>query len=202
MHETARLSQPAWDALRVHYQDEQLLELLVLAGWYRTVGYLANGLLLEDEPWAVPFPEAPQPPRPARAERDAGRERRRAATARGSRSPVATRSALAALDPDLDRLRAACDRLGLLGCYVYSVPERSGRVAARMFAPSIGVPEDVANANGTACLAAHLAGQGFTGIAVDMGDSLGSPSTIAAAPRDLVVRLGGAARIARVLHLP
>ncbi|NUW38826.1 PhzF family phenazine biosynthesis protein [Nonomuraea rhodomycinica] len=116
--------------------------------------------------------------------------------------PLATRPALAALDPDLDRLRAACDRLGLLGCYVYSVPERSGRAAARMFAPSIGVPEDVANANSTACLAAHLADQGFAGITVDMGDSLGSPSTITAAPRGAVVRLGGAARIAGVLRLP
>lgn len=120
--------------------------------------------------------------------------------------PVATRSSLAALDPDLDGLRAACDRLGLLGCYVYSVAERSGRVAARMFAPSIGVPEDVANANSTACLAAHLAEQGVTCIAVDMGDSLGHPSTITAATRPGVpgglVRLGGAARIARVLRLP
>ncbi|GAA2275069.1 hypothetical protein GCM10010149_17100 [Nonomuraea roseoviolacea subsp. roseoviolacea] len=116
--------------------------------------------------------------------------------------PVASRPAPARLTPDLDRLRAACDRLGLLGCYVYSVPERSGRAAARMFAPSIGVPEDAANANSTACLAAHLADQGFTGITVDMGDSLGSPSTITAAPRGPVVRLGGAARITRVLHLP
>ncbi|MEV5752113.1 PhzF family phenazine biosynthesis isomerase [Actinoallomurus sp. NPDC052308] len=120
--------------------------------------------------------------------------------------PVATRSALAALDPDPERLRAACDRLGLLGCYVYSVPERPGRAAARMFAPSIGVPEDVANANSTACLAAHLADRGVTGIAVDMGDSLGSPATITATtrpgPSGSLVRLGGAARIVRVLRLP
>ncbi|MFK0212924.1 carboxymuconolactone decarboxylase family protein [Streptomyces sp. NPDC090298] len=56
LHDTARLSEPAWDALRVHYGDEQLLELLVLAGWYRTIGYLADGLLLEGESWATPFP--------------------------------------------------------------------------------------------------------------------------------------------------
>lgn len=56
LHDTAHLSQPAWDALRAHYDDAQLLEFLVLAGWYRTIGYLANGLLLEEEPWAVPFP--------------------------------------------------------------------------------------------------------------------------------------------------
>ncbi|MQY07664.1 PhzF family phenazine biosynthesis protein [Actinomadura macrotermitis] len=114
--------------------------------------------------------------------------------------PVATRAALSALAPDFERLRAACDELGLLGCYVYSAPEHSGRVAARMFAPSIGVPEDVANANSTACLAAHLAGQGIT---VDMGDSLGSPATITAATRPgPTVVLGGTARIARTFQLP
>ena len=56
LHDTARLSEPVWDALREHYDDAQLVELLVLAGWYRTISYLANGLLLDDEPWAVTFP--------------------------------------------------------------------------------------------------------------------------------------------------
>ncbi|WP_089106280.1 carboxymuconolactone decarboxylase family protein [Streptomyces hyaluromycini] len=56
LHDTAQLSQTAWDALRVHYEDGQLLELLVLAGWYRTISYLANGLLLEEEPWGTGFP--------------------------------------------------------------------------------------------------------------------------------------------------
>jgi trans-2,3-dihydro-3-hydroxyanthranilate isomerase len=119
--------------------------------------------------------------------------------------PVATRSVLAALAPDLDRLRDASDRLGLLGCYVYSVPTTEGRVAARMFAPSIGVPEDIANANSTACLAFHLARDGVSDITVDMGDALETPSTITAAvsqseagPR---VHVGGAATIERVARL-
>ena len=113
--------------------------------------------------------------------------------------PVPTRSALEALSPDFDRLRAACDEFGFLGCYVYSAPTATGRIAARMFAPSIGVPEDIANANSTACLAAHLAGQGVTEIAVDMGDWLGSPATITAAAvpgtPGRLIHLGGAARL-------
>ncbi|MHA6758369.1 PhzF family phenazine biosynthesis protein [Streptacidiphilus sp. PAMC 29251] len=123
--------------------------------------------------------------------------------------PISSRSALAALRPDFEQLRAACDRLGLLGCYVYTVPTAAGRVAARMFAPSIGVAEDIANANSTGCLAAHLADQGISSIAVDMGDSLGSPSTITATaqhgPSGPLVRLGGAAEVAevtRIVHLP
>ncbi len=56
LHDGARLSDAVWQELRRHYDDAQLLELLVLAGWYRTIGYLADGLLLDDEPWAAPFP--------------------------------------------------------------------------------------------------------------------------------------------------
>ncbi|MGW9212812.1 PhzF family phenazine biosynthesis protein [Embleya sp. NPDC055664] len=115
--------------------------------------------------------------------------------------PVATRSALAALDPDPERLRAACDRLGFLGCCVYSVPTPAGRPAARVFAPSIGVPEDIANANSAACLAAHLADRGFTEIAVEMGDSLGSPATITAGTSGTSIHLGGAARVTRTVRL-
>ncbi|WP_395293678.1 PhzF family phenazine biosynthesis protein [Kitasatospora hibisci] len=130
--------------------------------------------------------------------------------------PVTSRSALAAVAPDFDRLRAACDRLGLLGCYVHCETGNSGgpgasgpsgaagiRFAARMFAPSIGVPEDVANANSTACLAAHLAREGRLGagaggrIGVDMGDSLGTPSTITAS----ATTVGGAATLGRRVRL-
>jgi PhzF family phenazine biosynthesis protein len=97
--------------------------------------------------------------------------------------PVATPEAVAALTPELDQLHAACDQFGLLGCYVYSTLTSAGRVMARMFAPSIGVPEDIANANSTACLAAHLAVRGVTDLSVDMGDALGSPATITASTR-------------------
>lgn len=120
--------------------------------------------------------------------------------------PLTTRTAVATLAPDIGALRAACDQLGLLGCYVHSLPDPAGRAVARMFAPSIGVPEDTANANSTACLAAHLGGQGTARIAVDMGDSLGSPATITtttrSGPEGPLVHLGGTARLLRVIRLP
>ena len=112
---------------------------------------------------------------------------------------VSDRAVLADLAPDMSRLREACDRRDLLGCYVYTTPSPDGRAAARMFAPSIGVPEDIANANSTACLAAHVADQGFSALDVDMGDSLGEPSAIAATirpgPEGPLVRVGGTATI-------
>lgn len=112
---------------------------------------------------------------------------------------VPDRTVLADMNPDMARLREACDRLRLLGCYVYSTPSPDGRAAARMFAPSIGVPEDIANANSTACLAALLADHGPSTLAVDMGDSIGEPATVTATarpgPGGPQVRVGGTATI-------
>lgn len=69
-----------------------------------------------------------------------------------------------------------------------------------MFAPSIGVEEDIANANSAACLAALLAGHGLSSITADMGDALGSPAAITAAAPALSragIRLGGTAMVNR-----
>lgn len=119
--------------------------------------------------------------------------------------PVSTPSALAELRPDYARLRDVCDRLGLLGCYVYSPPSAVGRLAARMFAPSIGVPEDIANANSTACLMALLAQRGTHRISVDMGDSLGRPATITATASTTrsghQIRVGGSAKVTETILL-
>ncbi|WP_410598718.1 carboxymuconolactone decarboxylase family protein [Amycolatopsis sp. lyj-90] len=57
LHDTATVSGDAWAALAGHYPETQLLELLVLAGWYRTIAYVANGIGLEEEPWAAPYPD-------------------------------------------------------------------------------------------------------------------------------------------------
>jgi trans-2,3-dihydro-3-hydroxyanthranilate isomerase len=119
--------------------------------------------------------------------------------------PLSTPTAVARLRPDYDQLRDVCDRLGLLGCYVHSVPTTEGRLSARMFAPSIGVPEDIANANSTACLAARLVQRNMTCIDVDMGDSLGSPATITATTQQTrwgaQIRVGGAAKVVKTLRL-
>lgn len=45
-----------WTQLSAHHSDEAILELLMLAGTYRTVSYLVNGLRLPLEPGARRFP--------------------------------------------------------------------------------------------------------------------------------------------------
>ncbi|MFD0684942.1 carboxymuconolactone decarboxylase family protein [Actinomadura fibrosa] len=56
LHDSAEISQPTWEALARHYDEPQLLELLVLAGWYRLISQLINSIAPDNEPWAPPFP--------------------------------------------------------------------------------------------------------------------------------------------------
>ncbi|MFI6622490.1 carboxymuconolactone decarboxylase family protein [Streptomyces sp. NPDC050528] len=56
LHDGARLSDLVWSGLREHLDEPEALEFLVLAGWYRTIAYVANGVGIEPEPWALALP--------------------------------------------------------------------------------------------------------------------------------------------------
>jgi alkylhydroperoxidase family enzyme len=58
LHERATLDQTEFDRLRDHYDDAQILEILMLCGFYRTVSYVANALDLPLESKGVRFPGA------------------------------------------------------------------------------------------------------------------------------------------------
>ncbi len=59
LHDSCGISDELWRALRAAFNDEAILELIMMAGYYRTVGYLANGLRLPVEPnVGRPFPAA------------------------------------------------------------------------------------------------------------------------------------------------
>ncbi|WEV30049.1 PhzF family phenazine biosynthesis protein [Streptomyces sp. 71268] len=99
-------------------------------------------------------------------------------------------------------MAAACQRYGLLGCFVYVPPVGGQPGAARMFAPAIGVDEEVANADSTGCLAAHLldtAGARTVAIEVKRGDTLGRPASVLASARrkpvGVTARVGGSAMV-------
>lgn len=57
LHDRARLSDEEFAELRQHFSEDQVLEVLLLAGFYRTVAYLANGLDLPLEATAARFSE-------------------------------------------------------------------------------------------------------------------------------------------------
>lgn len=58
LYDTGTVSDALWYALAKHWSEAQLLELLVLAGWYHAIAYVANGARVALEPWALPFPAA------------------------------------------------------------------------------------------------------------------------------------------------
>jgi alkylhydroperoxidase family enzyme len=57
LHEQATVDEALWSQLRHHWTDEQLLDLLMLAGWYHAICYVANAAGLFPEPWALPLPD-------------------------------------------------------------------------------------------------------------------------------------------------
>lgn len=55
LHDTNTVSDELWAQLTTRYTDQQLLELIVIAGWYRTISYVTNALRIPLEPWAARF---------------------------------------------------------------------------------------------------------------------------------------------------
>ena len=57
LHHRANLQEAEFAALKAHYDDDKVLEVILLCGFYRTVSYLANGLALPLEENAARFPQ-------------------------------------------------------------------------------------------------------------------------------------------------
>jgi 4-carboxymuconolactone decarboxylase len=53
LHDTATLTDKTWSALRAAYSDEELVELVCLAGFYHLVSYLCRAFAIAPEPWAA-----------------------------------------------------------------------------------------------------------------------------------------------------
>lgn len=59
LHAACDVDDALWAELRALLSEEAIVELLLLAGFYRTVSYLTNALRLPLEPFAARFPPAP-----------------------------------------------------------------------------------------------------------------------------------------------
>lgn len=58
LHDTSTIDDALWPLLAAAFSDEQLLELLMLTGFYHMVSFVVNATRLPLEPYAVPFPVA------------------------------------------------------------------------------------------------------------------------------------------------
>jgi 4-carboxymuconolactone decarboxylase len=56
LHDGARPSDATWSALSARFADDQIIEIIVLAGLYRAISYVVNGTGVELEPSARRFP--------------------------------------------------------------------------------------------------------------------------------------------------
>jgi hypothetical protein len=57
LFDTGDISDPTWDVLAERFTDDQLLELIITAGWYRLVSSVINVIRIAPEPWAARFPK-------------------------------------------------------------------------------------------------------------------------------------------------
>lgn len=57
LHHRATWTDAEFAALKAHYDEDKILEIILLCGFYRTVSYLANGLALPLEEKAARFPK-------------------------------------------------------------------------------------------------------------------------------------------------
>jgi 4-carboxymuconolactone decarboxylase len=58
LHDTCTVSPSLWSALAERYANDQLLELVIIAGWYRLLSGVINAVGIQLEPWAARFPGA------------------------------------------------------------------------------------------------------------------------------------------------
>jgi len=53
LHDDGAVSDALWDELAAQWSPPQLIELLVLAGWYHAISYVCTGARVPLEPWAA-----------------------------------------------------------------------------------------------------------------------------------------------------
>ena len=56
LHDTARVDDTLWEDLSAHFAEDQLVELIMLAGLYHAVSFMINATGVEHEEFAPRFP--------------------------------------------------------------------------------------------------------------------------------------------------
>jgi 4-carboxymuconolactone decarboxylase len=59
LHETSTIGDELFAELTAYFEPDLILELVITAGWYRTLAYVINAAGVEREEWAARFPPAP-----------------------------------------------------------------------------------------------------------------------------------------------
>lgn len=57
LHETATLSDATWEQMVTTWSIAQILEMVIIVGWYHLISFVANAAHIEQEAWAAHFPK-------------------------------------------------------------------------------------------------------------------------------------------------
>jgi hypothetical protein len=55
LHDESRIDNGLWERLSTEFNKAQILDLLMLCGWYHAISFVANGVELSLEDWAPQF---------------------------------------------------------------------------------------------------------------------------------------------------
>ncbi|MES2936100.1 MAG: carboxymuconolactone decarboxylase family protein [Pseudomonadota bacterium] len=58
LHDTGTVDDALWAELAAHWSEMQLIELLVLAGWYHAIAYVCTAARVPPETWAARWSES------------------------------------------------------------------------------------------------------------------------------------------------
>ena len=58
LHEDASIDDATWADLAAHYDEAQLIELVMLTGWYHAISFICNALRVPLESWQARLPKA------------------------------------------------------------------------------------------------------------------------------------------------
>ena len=116
---------------------------------------------------------------------------------------------LISISPNFSQLMNVCDRVNSIGCFVFTVDSIASSVEAlgRMFAPGIGVDEDIVNGNSSGCLGAYLLQMDTDGrigselsLRIHQGHTFNRPGTVVVSAKlgedKIETSIGGTAVIA------
>lgn len=60
LYDTCTVGDELWSQLAERYGDDQMLELIIISGWYRLISGVINAVGIPREPWAARFPASAQ----------------------------------------------------------------------------------------------------------------------------------------------
>ena len=58
LHETSTIDDATWAELALHYDEAQLVELVMMTGWYHAISFVCNALRVPLETWQARLPKA------------------------------------------------------------------------------------------------------------------------------------------------